>query len=164
LESAWLVADTLDYLTSIGAIDSSTANTYRAAAMASGAAAVRDGIDKTHGGVYESNGSKAKIWWIQNEGMLGAWKLYQYFGGNVGSQGGGNSSEESGQTDYLKVLADTARFLRQHQADSVYGEQYWQVGGIGTDHGHQQIIFIRSASPTEHEHGHGHYPCFCCCC
>lgn len=121
------MADTLDYLLSIDAITGSTACAYRAAAMAAGAAAVRDGYDRTHGGIYESNGSKAKVWWVQAEAMLGAWKLHQYYGDNAGASAGGNSSDASGPPSYLKVLADTARFLKQHQTDGASGEQFWQV-------------------------------------
>ncbi len=48
------MADTVDYLTSIKAIRPALAKQYRQTVMSIGAAAVRDGFDKQHGGIYES--------------------------------------------------------------------------------------------------------------
>lgn len=71
LESTWLLDDTLDYLLSIKAISAAKADGYRATVMSIGAAAVRDGFDPEHGGIYESGSptggpsSKVKVWWVQ---------------------------------------------------------------------------------------------------
>lgn len=88
--------------------------------------AARDGYDSQHGGVYESPSSKTKIWWVQNEAMLGLWTLHKHLGGGAGS----GSSAKVGGTSYLQQLAGTSKFLRQHQTDNaVAGEQFWQVCG-----------------------------------
>lgn len=76
LESTWLVADTLDYLLSIRAISPAVAKQYRRTVMSIGAAAVRDGFDTQHGGIFESGlpsvgpQSKVKVWWVQVRGFL----------------------------------------------------------------------------------------------
>jgi hypothetical protein len=54
LESTWLVAETVDYLRSIHAISPALAKQYRQTVMSIGAAAVRDGFDTQHGGIFES--------------------------------------------------------------------------------------------------------------
>ncbi|WIA09790.1 hypothetical protein OEZ85_009165 [Tetradesmus obliquus] len=122
LESTWLVADTLDYLLGIEAIPPATAAAYRAAAMNIGAAAVQQGYDAVHGGVFESGlpgrapNSTAKVWWVQAESMMALWKLWQH----------------SGEVGYLRKLAHSTRFVRQHVLDNVYGEMFWQVEADGT--------------------------------
>jgi len=129
------VADTLDYLQSIGALDSSTASTYRNNIMNIGAAAVRDGFDKQHGGVFESGSpagpsSRVKVWWEQAESMLALWKLHSFFGSSAAANATG-SAKSNQPTNYLKLLADTARFVWQYQTDNaVAGEQFWQVRGL----------------------------------
>lgn len=125
LESTWLVADTLDYLLSIKAIAPALATGYRATAMSVGAAAVKASYDSQHGGVFEHSQpgtatnvtSKAKIWWVQAESMLGLWKLYKYY---------------DNDKQYLEKLADIVKFVRNHVTDAMYGEQYWQVEEKGT--------------------------------
>jgi hypothetical protein len=120
LESTWLVADTLDYLLAIHAINPATATRYRATAMDIGAAAVQQGYDAVHGGVFESGlpgqapNSTLKVWWVQMESVMALYKLYQH----------------SGDVGYLQKLAQSTGFVRQHVLDSTYGEMYWQVRGL----------------------------------
>lgn len=123
------MADTLDYLESISAIDPDLAKRYRATVMSIGAAAVRDGYDNKHGGIYESGSptagpeSKAKVWWIQAESMLSLWKLHQYYQGQTD-----NTRVPAAGPSYLQALARTARFVKEHLTDTAGGgEQYWQV-------------------------------------
>lgn len=41
------------------------------------------------------------------------------------------NADSAAQQDYLRMLAETAKFVRQHQTDTaVAGEQFWQVGQI----------------------------------
>jgi mannose/cellobiose epimerase-like protein (N-acyl-D-glucosamine 2-epimerase family) len=114
------VADTLDYLLAIHAIEPATAARYRATAMDIGAAAVQQGYDAVHGGVYESGlpgqvpNSTLKVWWVQMESMMALYKLYQH----------------SGDEAYLQKLAQSTCFVRQHVLDGTYGEMFWQVGGV----------------------------------
>lgn len=160
LESTWLVADTLDYLDSIAAISPEVSQEYRATAMSIGAAAVRDGYDMQHGGVYESGSpttgpqSKIKVWWVQAEAMLALWKLHQYYdqpeqgGAGSTSQGDGLGGSSGSAPSYLEVLAHTVSFVREHQTDAAGGgEQFWQVrclhgppmcrtpASVGVEHG-----------------------------
>lgn len=149
LESTWLVADTLDYLVSILAISKRLVQQYRDTVMSIGAAAVRDGYDSLHGGVYETGlpvtgpQSTLKVWWVQAESMLALWKLHQYYGSSRGAAGNAGAGLAAGEVDaewhkpprpgrggqrYLRVLAKTAKFVRQHVTDEAGGgEQFWQV-------------------------------------
>jgi hypothetical protein len=120
LESTWLVADTLDYLLAKRAIDPAAAARYRTTAMDIGAAAVQQGYDAVHGGVFESGlpgqapSSTLKVWWVQMESVMALYKLY----------------EHSRDSSYLRKLAQSTRFVREHGLDSSYGEMYWQVGAV----------------------------------
>lgn len=134
------MAETLDYLQSIGVLDSSTASTYRNNIMNIGKAAVRDGFDKQHGGVYESGSpsgpsSRVKVWWVQAESMLALWKLHSFFGSSASAAANATGSATGNRpTNYLRLLADTARFVKQYQTDNaVAGEQFWQVRGLRAD-------------------------------
>lgn len=117
---AWLWVETLNYLGGVpGALDSTTEAPYRRFALDVGAAAVRDGYDRQHGGVFESTWSTAKLWWVQNEAMLG-----MYVVGDAAA-----FSTLDGREDYLQLVAHTAMFIRDKQTDTTgTGEQFWQVG------------------------------------
>lgn len=119
LELTWLMIETLNYLGGVpGALDSTTETQYRRFALDVGAAAVRDGYDRQYGGVFKSTWSTAKLWWVQNEAML---RMFV-----VGKAAA--FSTVDGRTDYLQLVADTARFIRDKQTDtSGPGEQFWQV-------------------------------------
>jgi len=148
LESTWLVADTVDYLRSIRAISPSLAKQYRQTVMSIGAAAVRDGFDTQHGGIFESGQpslgpqSKVKVWWVQAESMLALWKLHQYYGLGEGAtaaapaaavKGSGADAAAGGRLRYLRVLAKTAAFVREHSTDAAGGgEMFWQVEADGS--------------------------------
>jgi len=108
--------------------------------MSIGAAAVRDGYDVQHGGVFESGlpttgpQSKIKVWWVQAEAMLALWKLHQYYNqpepASSGStaQAAGHGGPTGSAPNYLDVLAHTVSFVREHQTDAAGGgEQFWQV-------------------------------------
>jgi mannose/cellobiose epimerase-like protein (N-acyl-D-glucosamine 2-epimerase family) len=83
-----------------------------------GAAAVQQGYDEVHGGVFEAGlpgqapSSTLKVWWVQMESVMALYKLYEY----------------SRDSSYLQKLAQSTRFVREHVLDSTYGEMYWQVG------------------------------------
>jgi hypothetical protein len=145
LESTWLVAVTLDYLLELDAIPADVARRYRATVMSIGAAAIRDGYDAQHGGVYESGSalegptgpgsSLVKVWWIQAESMLALWKLHEYFNIDAApaasNDDDGSGEADADSVDYLHVLARTVRFVRDHQTDgSGSGEQFWQVSQL----------------------------------
>jgi hypothetical protein len=118
------MVETLNYLGGVsGALDSTTETQYRRFALHVGAAAVRDGYDRQYGDVFESTWSTAKLWWVQNEAMLG-----MYVVGDAAA-----FSTVDGREDYLQLVADTARFIRDKQTDTTGpGEQFWQVGaGVG---------------------------------
>jgi hypothetical protein len=123
-----LALDTLDYLHSINAINNELAASYRTAAISVGEAAVRDGYDHKHGGIFQ-NGSASdghvntdKVWWVQAEAMQALWKLHQHHEEI--------SSGSSGM--YLQMLADTVRFMKEHVTDTQGpGEQFWQVRAVG---------------------------------
>lgn len=91
MELTWLVADTLDYLMSISAIDQQLAQQYRGTVMSIGAAAVRDGFDSQHGCIYETGlpvtgpVSTVKVWWVQAESVLALWKLHEHSQSSDGS-------------------------------------------------------------------------------
>jgi mannose/cellobiose epimerase-like protein (N-acyl-D-glucosamine 2-epimerase family) len=83
-----------------------------------GAAAVQQGYDEVHGGVFEAGlpgqapSSTLKVWWVQMESVMALYKLFEY----------------SRDSSYLQKLAQSTRFVREHVLDSAYGEMYWQVG------------------------------------
>jgi hypothetical protein len=135
LEISWLMSEALDYLLSINSTTNATHAQCTAAAMATGASAIDDAHDPINGGFYElktadGNVSTAKVWWIQANAMLALWKLHQYYGSVANStvppEGAGN-----GRQDYLLLLVEMTRFVRQSQTDTeVAGEQFWQVGCV----------------------------------
>lgn len=150
-----MVADTLNYLLSISAIDQQLAQQYRATVMLIGAAAVRDGFDVQHGGIYETGlpvkgpVSTVKVWWVQAESMLALWKLHEHSQSSAdGSTATGSDSEAAPgtgaggarwldqhgqQQSYLRMLAQTARFVRRYVTDDAGdGELFWQVEADGT--------------------------------
>lgn len=121
-----------------------------AAALAAGTAAVCEAHDQQHGGFYElfdprasanTEGanlmgiSRVKVWWIQNEALLALYKLHKFQaktprpGASVGQSEAAAAGGAAGtQPNYVQLLAETARFLRQHQTDDeIAGEQFWQV-------------------------------------
>lgn len=122
LEVTWLVADSLEYLESIQAINPALANQYLRTAMSIGAAAVRHGFDNIHGGLFEYGQpetgpqSLVKVWWIQAESTLALWKLYEYYN----------------DMQYLRQLAATTHFTAKYVNDGQFGEQFWQVEPDGT--------------------------------
>lgn len=127
LEAAWLALDTLDYLHSINAINDELAASYRTAAISVGEAAVRDGYDHKHGGIFQDGSASGgpvntdKVWWVQAEAMQALWKLHQHHEEI--------SSGSSGM--YLQMLADTVRFMKEHVTDTQGpGEQFWQVRAV----------------------------------
>jgi mannose/cellobiose epimerase-like protein (N-acyl-D-glucosamine 2-epimerase family) len=148
-----MVPDIWDYLLSLDPT-SPVVQQYNtectAAALAAGTAAVREAHDPQYGGFYESFDprasanteganpmgiSRVKVWWIQNEALLALYKLHklqvialQPQAGNAVGQAGAAGAGAGTQPNYLQLLAETARFLRQHQTDNeVAGEQFWQV-------------------------------------
>lgn len=149
LEAAWLVLDTLTHLQPIAALDPSTRSTYQAAAVSVGAAAARDGYDSQHGGVFEGGTaegpvSKVKVWWVNAEAMLAFYKLHEHQQQQqalvaataavqqgstaAGAVGGVGGDDEADSNMYLRMLADTVRFVKQHLVNHKGGgEQYWQV-------------------------------------
>eukprot|EP00775_Hariotina_reticulata_P013461 gene13461-13587_t len=86
LEAAWMMSDVADYLQSIQAITPATRDSYYQRLMGIAQAALRDGYDQIHGGVFElgspSKGptSRVKVWWVQDETLLALYKMYKYFG------------------------------------------------------------------------------------
>jgi hypothetical protein len=115
--------ETLKYLSGVpGALDSTTDAQYRRFTLDVGAAAVHDGYDRQYGGVFESTSSTAKLWWVQNEAMLGMFV--------VGDAAAFWTLD--GRTDYLQLVVDTARFIKNKQTDTTGpGEQFWQVSYVG---------------------------------
>jgi mannose/cellobiose epimerase-like protein (N-acyl-D-glucosamine 2-epimerase family) len=126
LEAAWLIMDAVQHFAAVGALTAPLAARYEAAARAMAAAALRDGFDTQHGGVFESGtphggaASRVKVWWVQAESMLALWQLYAHGGSPL----------------RLKQLARTAAFIRTYLDDSqkpgAPGEQVWQVEANGT--------------------------------
>jgi mannose/cellobiose epimerase-like protein (N-acyl-D-glucosamine 2-epimerase family) len=112
----------LDYLQSLKAISKQQASEYLATVISIGQAALRDGYDTTHGGVFESGNPQEgatvtlKVWWVQAESMLAMWKIYQH----------------TQNLADLHMLAETARFVRRFILDQVHGGLYWQVDADGT--------------------------------
>jgi hypothetical protein len=76
-----------------------------------------------------------KVWWVQAESMLALWKLHQYYGLGEGAAGPAAAGQGSradaaagGRLRYLRVLAKTAAFVREHSTDTAGGgEMFWQV-------------------------------------
>jgi hypothetical protein len=142
---AWMVPEIWEYLLSLDPT-SPLVQQYNAectaAALAAGTAAVRQAHDQQYGGFFESFDpkaaanttganttgiSKVKVWWIQNEALLALYKLHKNQANST--QPGAASTAPN----YLQLLAETARFLRQHQTDNeVAGEQFWQVSTDST--------------------------------
>jgi hypothetical protein len=91
----------------------------------------------------------AQVWWVQAESMLALWKLHEHSqasdsraaataeleaGPDAGAGGGRDQSGQQGQSDcYLRVLQQTARFVRQYVTDGAGGgELFWEVQTDGT--------------------------------
>ena len=87
---------------------------------------------------------QVKVWWVQAESMLALWKLHQYYGLGEGAaaaaapaaavKGSGADAAAGGRLSYLRALAKTAAFVREHSTDAAGGgEMFWQVrqwGGL----------------------------------
>lgn len=132
------MGEALDYLLSINATIQQTHDRCTAAAMATAAVAVNKAQDAQYGGFYElrtadGNISTSKVWWVQADAMLALYKLHRYFdavGRNTttATAVAAGTAGNAARLDYLQLLADTARFVRQYQTDNeVAGEQFWQV-------------------------------------
>lgn len=160
------MGEALDYLLSINATTQQTHNRCTAAAMATAAAAVSEAQDAQHGGFYElrtagGNVSTSKVWWVQADAMLALYKLHRYFdaaGRNTttATAAAAGTAGNGTKPDYLQLLADTARFVRQHQTDNeVAGEQFWQVRTVADGPG----FFLGAACPARQGTGMQHMTC-----
>ena len=116
IETSWLL---MDAARALG--NPALAERVRAAAMRLAEAVLRDGVDRTEGGIYDaSDGGRIdtdKEWWLQAEAIVGFLAAYQ----------------DSDQSAFLYAATGAWEFIRAHMLDRRNGEWRRRVSRDGSE-------------------------------
>ena len=113
IEGAWLLAEAAHELGNKELIEEVEKYTIRMVD-----ATIKDGFDKDGSVFYEKESGhldEDKHWWPQAEAMVGltyAWKI-------------------TGKTQYLEIMSQTWKFIKENIVDTKNGEWFWRVNNKG---------------------------------